>query len=155
MSKSLSCLLLLLHFLSPWDTVLLCACDRQKHHGKADNSTPVSELERGKKRGSPVHVLVTEPLGSFREDVKWLLPAPADQPPNEHTAFFWKRCPHCTLIHIWRCMTALMAAVYPHICHSIHIKTIAVKYAGISQIWKVFYKPISYADSSVIALKCY
>lgn len=71
-----------------------------------------------------------------------------------NTAFFWKTSPLApwyTFEGVW----ALMAAVYLHICHSIHIKTTAVKYAGISQTWKVFYKPISYADSNVIALKCY
>lgn len=92
MSKPLSCLLLLLHFLSPWVTVLLCVCDIQKCHGRADNSTSLSELERGKKRGSPVHVLVTEPLGSFREDVRCLLLIPADRPPSsEWTQHFSER----------------------------------------------------------------
>lgn len=84
MSKPLSCLLLLLHFLSPWVTLFFCACDMQKRHGETDNSTSFSKLERGNKGGLPVHVLVTEPLGSFREDVKVksLLPIPADQPPS-------------------------------------------------------------------------
>lgn len=48
------------------------------------SGTSCSESERGKKGGSPVHVLVTEPLGSFGEDVteKSLLPSPADRPPS-------------------------------------------------------------------------
>lgn len=48
------------------------------------SSASCSESERGKKGGSSVHVLVTEPLGSFREDVKEksLLPSPAHQPPS-------------------------------------------------------------------------
>lgn len=97
MSKPLSCLLLLLHFLSPWVTLFFCACDMQKRHGKADSSTSFSESERGKKGGSPVHVLVTEPLGSFKEDVKEKSFCPSLQinplQANEPTAFYWKRSP--------------------------------------------------------------
>lgn len=151
MSKLLSCFLLWLHFLSPWVTLFFCACEMQKCHGEADNSTSIFESERGKKGGSPVHVLVTEPLGSFREDVKdkSLQPIPADQPPSER-----KAQEHLD-IYIQRTMRALMAAVYLHICHSIYIKAMAVEQTGPAQMWKALQETSFCSDSDIIALKCY
>lgn len=147
MSKPLSCLLLLLHFLSPWVTLFFCASDMQKCHGKADNSTSCSESEREKKGGSPVHVLVTEPLDSFREGVKEksFLPIPADQPPSSSWthSIVLKEKPCSTLIYIWRCIRALMVAVYLHICHSIHIKPLLWSTLGYPRYEKYSTKPIS------------
>ena len=64
--------------------------------------------QRGGSKESHRHVLVTEPLGSFREDVKekFLLPIPADQPPSSWWihAFFWKRsavAPWYTFEGVW------------------------------------------------------
>lgn len=131
---------------------------------QAENSTLFFKSERGKKGGSPVHVLVTEPLGSFGEDMKEksllsILLINLLQANYPIQRFSEREVPqhHDIYLKVYESshVGTTMAAVYLHICSSIHIKIIAVKYSGISQIQKVLYKTNFYSDSNVIALKCY
>lgn len=50
MSKPLSCLLFLLHFLSPWDTVLLCACDTAEMPWQSRQQHFTSWVREGKEK---------------------------------------------------------------------------------------------------------
>lgn len=98
MSKPLSCLFLLLHFLSPWVTLFFCACDMQKCHGEADNSTSFSESREGEERRATSSRLKLQNLCASSAEMSKRNPFCPPLLINllqgvEPTAFFWKRSP--------------------------------------------------------------